>query len=112
MTEDGREESQDITTGNAGQDEGEQNTSDLQPSTSTHKKVYDPETCKKMRKLSSAQMQQQEIKMRQERQNAFINTMKSIVANNAPATNAVEKDNGDSEFTKMIEKQMSLVYRS
>ena len=113
MTGDRREESQEIADGNADQEngsgEGEPDTSDSQAATSSNKRVYDPENCKKVRKLSSAQMQEKEIKMREDRQTAFINTMKSIQNNNDPASNALEQDDGDSDFTKFIGKQMRLV---
>ena len=80
-----------------------------QPSTSTLAKVYDPEHCKKMRKLSSAQMQEKEIKMREERQNELLETMRGIRSSVNP-NSAQENDvEGDTEFTQMIGKQLRLV---
>ena len=109
MTGDRREESQEIADGNADQEngsgEGEPNTSDSQAATSSNKRVYDPENCKKVRKLSSAQMQEKEIKNRDERQAAFIEKINSMQCN--PPEN--DDGEGDLDFGRLIGKQMRLV---
>ena len=80
-----------------------------QPSNSTSAKVYDPENCKKMRKLSSAQMQEKEIQMRDERQTVLLETMMGIQSSVTPNSAPVNDDEGDTEFTQMIGKQLRLV---
>ena len=81
----------------------EVNTSDAQTTSSA--KVYDPESCKKKRKFSSAQMQEKEIQMKEDRQTVFMETMRSINNN----TSQEKDDNGDYDFGRMVGKQMRLV---
>ena len=73
------------------------------PSSSSAKR-YNPKNCRKVRKLSSAQMQEREIQMTAERQTAFITKMNSIHGN-APDNDK----SGDCDFARMIGKQMGMV---
>ena len=78
----------------------------ISPSTSTAKR-YDPKNCKKVRKLSAAQMQDKEIKMREERQAAFMSKI-NLIHGKEPDND----DSGDADFARMIEKQMRTVFVS
>lgn len=101
QAEEGVHESQEA--GNEGpvDEMGDKSSAEKQPS-SSFAKVYDPEHSKKLRKLSSAQMQEKEIKDRNERQAAFLGFIKK-------SAQETDDDDGDSDFARMICKQMRSV---
>ena len=57
-----------------------------------------------MKKLSAAQMQAEEIKMRKERQTAIMQKINSI-----PCTSSEKDEEGDADFGRMVGKQVHLV---
>lgn len=85
-------------------DEDEDSQNSPTPSTSSAKR-YDPNNCKKKRKLSAAKMQEKDIKMKEDRQAAFFHKLNSIQGNPTPS----EDKDGDQEFGNMVTKEMRLV---
>ena len=78
------------------------NSSTPQESSASSAKRYDPNNCKTPRKLSAAKMQEKDIKMKEDRQKAFFEKLKSI---DPPE----DDEDGDVEFGRMVAKQMRLV---
>ena len=73
------------------------------PTASGSAKSWDPKNCKK-KKRSAAKIQEEDLRMRSERHQLFMNKLGSV------GENATEDGDGDSDFGRLIIKQMRMVF--